>query len=134
MSGVRRAGANAWGTSWDRRVGRRRRPVNNECMSHVLFDVDDSICTITLNRPDIRNAVDGPMAEELRDAFREFEENDDLDVAVLTGAGGTFCSGADLSAINDSERRNDLDPAGGGGGPLGAAPRGVLQPPLAPPR
>ena len=100
-------------------------------MSHVLFDVDDSICTITLNRPDIRNAVDGPMAEELRDAFREFEENDDLDVAVLTGAGGTFCSGADLSAINDSERRNDLDPAGGGDGPMGPTRMELSKPVIA---
>lgn len=100
-------------------------------MSHVLYDVDDSICTITLDRPDRRNAVDGPMAAELRDAFREFEEDDDLAVAVLTGSGGTFCAGADLTAIGDPERRNELDSTGGGDGPMGPTRMELSKPVIA---
>ena len=100
-------------------------------MSSVRFDVDDSICTITLDRPDVRNAVDGPMAVELRDAFREFEENDDFAVAVLTGSGGTFCAGADLTAVNDPARSNELDPAGGGDGPMGPSRMELTKPVIA---
>jgi enoyl-CoA hydratase/carnithine racemase len=100
-------------------------------MSSVRFDVDDSICTITLDRPEVRNAVDGPMAVELRDAFREFEENDEFAVAVLTGAGGTFCAGADLTAVNDPDRRHELDPGGGGDGPMGPSRMELSKPVIA---
>ncbi|MGJ9414014.1 crotonase/enoyl-CoA hydratase family protein [Aeromicrobium sp. CF4.19] len=88
-------------------------------MSHVHYDVDDDVVTITLDRPDVRNAVDGPMAAELREAFESFEADDTLSVAVLHGAGGTFCAGADLSAVSDPARRHELDPDGGGAGPMG---------------
>jgi len=54
---------------------------------------------VTINRPDVRNAVDGPTAGELADAFRGFDADQRVKVAVLTGAGGTFCAGADLKAI-----------------------------------
>ena len=85
----------------------------------VLTSIDEGIYTITLNRPDKRNAVDGPTADALRRAFIEFEENDALKVAVLCGAGGNFCSGADLEAIGDEQRRNRIDPHGTGHGPMG---------------
>ncbi len=78
-----------------------------------------NVTTITMNRPAKRNAVHGPMARELRDAFLDFEQDADARVAVLTGAGGHFCAGADLSSINDPALRNELDPAGGGAGPMG---------------
>ncbi len=68
-------------------------------MSTVQFEVDGLVCVITIDRPDVRNAVDGPTATELGEAFRSFETDDALSVAVLTGAGGTFCAGADLKAI-----------------------------------
>ncbi len=67
----------------------------------ILTSIDEGIYTITLNRPDKRNAVDGPTADALRRAFIGFEENDALKVAVLCGTGGNFCSGADLEAIGD---------------------------------
>lgn len=86
-------------------------------MTHVRYDVDDAVCTITLDHPERRNAVDGPMAQELREAFGRFESDDSLAVAVLTGAGGTFCAGADLTAVGDPARRHDLDPDGSG--PMG---------------
>ncbi|MFW6113419.1 MAG: crotonase/enoyl-CoA hydratase family protein [Actinomycetota bacterium] len=65
----------------------------------VLFEKRDKICTIILNRPEVKNAVDGETADELADAFRAFEKDDGLRAAVLCGAGGTFCAGADLKAV-----------------------------------
>ena len=53
---------------------------------------------VTIDRPEVRNAVDRPTAAALADAFRRFDADDALAVAVLTGAGGTFCAGADLKA------------------------------------
>lgn len=88
-------------------------------MEHVRLATDGPVCTITLDRPEVRNAVDGPMAAELREAFRTFEEDDALAVAVLHGTGGTFCAGADLGAVGDPERRHELDPEGLGDGPMG---------------
>src|SRR5699024_10632900 len=65
------------------------------------------------------NAVDRQTADALYDAFIEFDQADDERVAILTGAGSNFCAGADLKAVNDPQRRNRLDPQGGGGGPMG---------------
>jgi enoyl-CoA hydratase len=56
---------------------------------------------VTINRPEVRNAVDGPTSKLLADAFRAFDADDDHDVAVFTGAHGIFCAGADLKAIGD---------------------------------
>ncbi|MGA8988237.1 crotonase/enoyl-CoA hydratase family protein [Aeromicrobium sp.] len=100
-------------------------------MTHVRFDVDEDICTITMDRPEVRNAVDGPMAAELREAFQRFEEDDALSVAVLTGAGGTFCAGADLSAVDDPQRRHQLDPDGLGSGPMGPSRMELSKPVIA---
>ena len=85
----------------------------------VLFQTDGPVCTILLNRPECRNAVDGPTAAALLAAFERFEADDALRVAVLGGTGGHFCSGADLTAVGDPSRRNHLDPDGGAPGPPG---------------
>jgi len=98
---------------------------------NVRYDIDDQICTITIDRPEVRNAVDGPTATELRDALDRFEADDALKVAVLTGAGGTFCAGADLSAVSDPARRHDLDPTGRGAGPMGPYRRHLAKPLIA---
>ncbi|MGM0767920.1 MAG: crotonase/enoyl-CoA hydratase family protein [Pseudomonadota bacterium] len=95
----------------------------------VLTAVDDGILTITLNRPGKRNAVDRPTASALRRAFTEFEENHALKVAVLCGAGGNFCAGADLAAMDDPGHRNEIDPHGTGHGPMGPT-RMVLTKPV----
>ena len=58
---------------------------------------------VAINRPDVRNAVNGAVASALAEAFRDFEANDDAKVAVLAGEGGTFCAGADLHAIGTRE-------------------------------
>jgi enoyl-CoA hydratase len=71
----------------------------------VRVDNDGPVTIVTIDRPDVRNAVDGPTAAALADAFRTFEKDDDRLVAVLTGADGTFCAGADLKAM--SERRGN---------------------------
>ncbi|MFS2168022.1 enoyl-CoA hydratase-related protein, partial [Variovorax sp. Varisp62] len=100
-------------------------------MQHVTYDIEDTVCTITLNRANKRNAVDGRMAAELREAFERFEADDALRVAVLTGAGGNFCAGADLSAVGDPARRNELDPQGGGSGPMGPTRMALSKPLIA---
>ena len=63
-----------------------------------------SIWIVTINRPAQRNAIDGPTARALTSAFQQFERTADLAVAILTGAGGTFCAGADLSTASDEQR------------------------------
>ncbi|MDX1803353.1 MAG: crotonase/enoyl-CoA hydratase family protein [Alcanivorax sp.] len=85
----------------------------------VLTQRDGAIFIITLNRPDKRNAVDRPTADALRQAFTTFEQDDALQVAILAGAGGNFCAGADLGAMNDPQRRNHIEPQGNGDGPMG---------------
>ena len=69
-------------------------------MEAVLVDTRDEVTTITINRPAARNAVDGPTAALLAEAFRAFDTDPASKVAVLTGAEGTFCAGADLKAVS----------------------------------
>lgn len=64
----------------------------------ILFDVADGIATITLNRPEALNAFTNQMARDLQAAFDEIDTNDDIRVAIITGAGRGFCAGADLSS------------------------------------
>lgn len=85
----------------------------------VMTHIDGAIVTITLHRPECRNAVDGPTALALRRAFEAFERDDTLAVAVLTGGGGTFCAGADLKALGDPVRRIPVEPTGTAPGPMG---------------
>jgi enoyl-CoA hydratase len=84
----------------------------------VQQSTDDGICIITINRPDVRNAVDGPTAAALADAFRRFDEDNSATVAILTGADGTFCAGADLKAILAGDG-NRVDPDPSADGPMG---------------
>jgi enoyl-CoA hydratase len=75
--------------------------------------VDDmgAVRVVTIDRPQVRNAVDGPTAQLLYDVFVDFDGDDAMSIAVLTGAGGTFCSGADLTAISDGRGNSVLDVA-----------------------
>jgi enoyl-CoA hydratase len=77
----------------------------------VLVEKEGPVMTIILSRPEAKNAVDREAAEALADAFRRFEADEEARVAVLWGAGGTFCAGADLKAIA-SGSPNRLDPTG----------------------
>jgi len=83
----------------------------------VRVETAGHVTTVILDRPAVKNAVDRITAAALADAFRAFEADDSARVAVLWGAGGTFCSGADLGAIADPERRNRVAPDGDG--PMG---------------
>ncbi|MFG2988191.1 crotonase/enoyl-CoA hydratase family protein [Streptomyces sp. NPDC048257] len=82
----------------------------------VRVERDGPVFTVVLSRPGARNAVDGPTATRLADAFREFEDDESAAVAVLWGEGGTFCAGADLKAIG-TERGNRV--LASGDGPMG---------------
>lgn len=83
----------------------------------VLWETGDEIAVIRLNRPEARNAVDRTTARALAAAFRRFEADDALKVAVLTGAGGSFCAGADLKALASAAAPIELSPEGDG--PMG---------------
>lgn len=100
-------------------------------MSAVLFETDGPVCVVTINQPHKRNAVDGITAAALRDAFQRFEADDTLRVSILTGADGCFCAGADLSAVGDPLRRHELDPEGGGTGPMGPSRMALSKPLIA---
>lgn len=94
----------------------------------VLVETPGPVTTITIDRPDVRNAVDRATAEALAAAFREFDANEDVSVAVLTGAGGNFCAGADLKAISTGPaNRIERD----GDGPMGPSRMRLSKPVIA---
>ncbi|MDO1447605.1 enoyl-CoA hydratase-related protein [Rhodocytophaga aerolata] len=66
---------------------------------HILYQVSESTCTITLNRPEVYNAINDKLSYELQDAFKKASMDEAVRVVVLTGAGKGFCSGQDLKAI-----------------------------------
>ena len=92
----------------------------------VRIEKNYPVVTIIIDNPEVKNAVDGPTAKELADAFREFERDDDALVAVLWGANGSFCSGANLKAVADG-RGNRIDKEGDG--PMGPS-RMILSKPI----
>jgi len=85
----------------------------------IVIEKNKAITTILINRPEVKNAVDGITAQQLADAFRQFESDESALVAVLGGKGGTFCAGADLKAlagIGDGEPNKSTTD---GDGPMG---------------
>jgi len=97
-------------------------------MDSILVETRDRVTTVVMNRPERRNAVDGPMAAELAEAFRRFDADPGADVAVLHGAGGHFCAGADLTAIG-TERGNRISTDGDG--PMGPTRLTLTKPVIA---
>jgi enoyl-CoA hydratase len=89
---------------------------NEQPYASIRVETRDRVTTVVMNRPERRNAVDGPMAAELADAFSAFDTDPDADVAVLHGDGGNFCAGADLKAVG-TDRGNVV--AATGDGPMG---------------
>jgi enoyl-CoA hydratase len=87
-----------------------------------------AVFRVTIDRPEVRNAVDAPTAAALVEAFTAFEESDTTSVAVLAGAGGTFCSGADLRAISEG-RGNRVSTSGHG--PMGPTRMSLSKPVIA---
>jgi enoyl-CoA hydratase len=94
----------------------------------VELSTEDGIITVTIARPEVRNAVDPETAAALADAFRNFEADSSLAVAVLTGAGGNFCAGFDLKALA-SGAPNRLPDAGEG--PMGPTRMSLSKPVIA---
>ncbi len=96
--------------------------------SAVRVEVRDEVWTVVLDRPARRNAVDRATAEALLDAFTRFEADPTAKVAVLWGAGGTFCAGADLKSIAEGAP-NRVEP--GAPGPLGPTRTRLSKPTIA---
>jgi enoyl-CoA hydratase len=94
----------------------------------IRIERRDMVATIVMDRPEARNAVDGPAARALIEAFEAFERDDTLRVAVLWGAGSTFCAGADLKA-RGTERGLRLAPDGPG--PMGPTRMALTKPTIA---
>ena len=94
----------------------------------VHVEAEGPVTTITIDRPEARNAVDGPTARALAEAFRAFEDDADAAVAVLTGAGGHFCAGADLKSVG-TPTGNRV--AADGDGPMGPTRMQLTKPVIA---
>lgn len=88
----------------------------------------DAVSVITIDRPEVRNAVDSTTANLLRRAFEDVEGDTTVAVAVLTGSGGTFCAGADLKALAAGDRRPVPDE---GPGPMGPTRLALSKPVIA---
>ena len=97
-------------------------------MSTVRCERDGAVTIVTIDRPEARNAVDGPTAAALADAFRRFDADDSSPVAVLTGAGGTFCAGADLKGVSQGRGNRVTED---GDGPMGPSRMLLSKPVLA---
>jgi enoyl-CoA hydratase len=95
----------------------------------VLVETRDRVTTVTINRPEVRNAVDGETARMLAEAFRQFDADPQADIAVLCGAGGYFCAGADLKAVSTGDGGNRMNPSGDG--PMGPSRLQLSKPVIA---
>ena len=84
----------------------------------VHYETEGPIAIVTIDRPEVRNAVDRPTAAALADAFRRFDADSDLSVAILTGSNGAFCAGADLKGVAEGRGNRVTD---GGDGPMGVS-------------
>ena len=93
--------------------------MSSDSAATVLIERRAPLLMLQINRPEVRNCVDGPTAQALADAFRAFDADDELKVAILSGSGGHFCAGADLKAVSsgDAARVNRISPDGDG--PMG---------------
>lgn len=93
--------------------------MNSPPEATVLVERRAPVLVVSLQRSQVRNCVDGPTARLLAEAFRAFDADPELRVAILTGSGGNFCAGADLKAVSsgDAGRMNRIDAEGNG--PMG---------------
>jgi enoyl-CoA hydratase len=94
----------------------------------ILTEIDGPVFVVTINRPKRRNAVDRATADALARAFRAFDSDADLSVAILAGAGGNFCAGADLKAVAEGKgSRVEAE----GDGPMGPSRMTLSKPVIA---
>ena len=92
---------------------------------HLTYERVGATAVVTMNRPEAKNALSGPMLVGMADAWMEIDSNDDIRCAILTGAGGTFCAGMDLKSM--SGPGNEAVPGADGRGP-GSALEGAAAP------
>ncbi len=78
-------------------------------MEFIKYEVKDGIATITLNRPEVYNALNDAITYELQDVFKTIARDSEVRVVILTGEGKAFCSGQDLKAVSGEEKRSFLD-------------------------
>ncbi|MBW2422027.1 MAG: crotonase/enoyl-CoA hydratase family protein [Deltaproteobacteria bacterium] len=97
-------------------------------MSFVRSESQGPVLVVTIDRPEVRNAIDGPTATELAEVFRDFDSDEERRVAVLTGADRCFCAGADLKAVSQG-RGNPVRIDGDG--PLGPSRMQLSKPVIA---
>jgi enoyl-CoA hydratase len=95
----------------------------------VYSEKNGKVTTVIIDRPEVRNAVDRPTAEALAEAFRSFDADDKACVAVLWGAQGNFCAGADLKAISSGINFNRIEKDGDG--PMGPSRMALSKPVIA---
>ncbi len=79
----------------------------------LRFEQDGAVAVVTLDRPEARNAIDGPMAQAIEDAITRIEDDDSVMVGIVTHTGNVFCSGADLKAVRRGEGGIIRTPRGG---------------------
>jgi 2-(1,2-epoxy-1,2-dihydrophenyl)acetyl-CoA isomerase len=94
----------------------------------LLFEKENGIATVTLNRPEVYNALNDEITFELQDAFRETAKDDSIRVVILTGQGKAFCAGQDLKASSSMEKRSFMDSLHKRYNPLIRAMRGLPKP------
>lgn len=94
----------------------------------VSYERDDAVAVVTIERPDRRNAVDAATASALAEAFRRFDLDEAASVAILQGAGGYFCAGADLKAMSAGERKRVAE---NGDAPMGPTRMRLSKPVIA---
>lgn len=75
----------------------------------IKYEVADGVATITLNRPEVYNALNDGITYELQDAWKAVAKDDQVRVVVLTGSGKAFCSGQDLKAVSGTEKRSFME-------------------------
>jgi enoyl-CoA hydratase len=97
----------------------------------VTVTADGPVRVVTLDRPEVRNAVDGRHSSQLYDAFTGFDADDTASVAVLHGAGGVFCAGADLGAVSRGEMPLPGPPGEDDRGPMGPTRLQLTKPVIA---
>lgn len=95
---------------------------------NVKIDHKQAVAIVTINRPERRNAVDAATAQQLYDAFAAIDADDSVHAAILHGAGGNFCAGADLKALSEGDKRPVTD---AGMGPMGPTRMQLSKPVIA---
>jgi len=97
-------------------------------LANIRYERVERTAVVTIDRPARRNAIDKETATELADAFRRFDADPDVDVGVLTGAGGSFCAGADLKSFAAGEKDRVTAE---GDGPMGPTRMRLTKPVIA---